>query len=68
MANLNSALRRLIFRLRGGVARAPRQDAVIQTGLNRPRDLDDPFSDPKAQERVARMIAEKAGKKSAGKY
>lgn len=41
-------------------SRRSHANGVIQTGLARPRNLDDPFSDPKAQERVAKVIAEKA--------
>ena len=33
---------------------------VIDTGADLPRDLDDPFSDPDAQARFARLVAEKA--------
>jgi hypothetical protein len=36
MASLNNALRRLIFRLRGGVARAKQGNKVIETGLAHP--------------------------------
>jgi len=63
MASLNRALRALIFRLRGGLARRP-PNTVVQTGLNHARDLDAPFGDPKAQERAAQVIAEKGAKKA----
>ena len=60
MASFNSVLRGFMLRLRGGPARRPQRDAVIQTGLDHPRDLDTPFSDPEAKARVAQLIAEKA--------
>ena len=51
-------LRQLIFRLRGGTVHHS-HDAVFDTAAEQPRNLDDPFSDPKAQARVAKFIAEK---------
>jgi hypothetical protein len=56
-------LRNLLCRLRGGVVRRSSVDAVIDTEADRPRNLDDPFSDPKTQARVARVIAEKGAVK-----
>lgn len=58
---LYNALRTLISRLRGAEARRP-HISVIDTAADQPRNLDDPFSDPKAQVRVAQLIAEKASK------
>lgn len=37
------------------------KDLVIQTDLSHPRNLDDPFSDPRAQTRIAELIARTAG-------
>jgi len=53
-------LGQLFSRLLSTRSRRSHANRVIQTGLARPRNLDDPFSDPKAQERVAKVIAEKA--------
>ena len=64
MISIRIALYRLMRRLTGRAARRP---GVLQTGINHPRDFDDPFSDPGAQERMAQVISEKAGKKSPGR-
>jgi hypothetical protein len=60
-ANAMGALRKLISQLRGTVVRQP-PNSVFDTAADRPRNLDDPFSDPKAQARVAQLIAEKGSK------
>ena len=61
MGALYNTLLKLMSRLRGAVVRRP-HDAVFDTAADRPRNLDDPFSDPKAQARVAQLIAEKGSK------
>ena len=53
MTNIRIALYRLIRRLTGRAAQA---SGVIQTGITHPQDLEDPFSDPSARERVAQVI------------
>lgn len=67
MVGLTSMIRKLIFRLRGGAVRRGHSDSVVDTALSRPRDLDDPFSDPKAQTRMAAVIAQQASKGGAAK-
>ena len=53
MTNIRIALYRLIRRLTGRAAQA---SGVIQTGITHPQDLEDPFSDPSARERLAQVM------------
>jgi hypothetical protein len=68
MAKLSNAIASVLFRLRrGGALRSAQADTVMDTGLSGPRDLDDPFSDPKAPARIAHVIAEKGCKEASRK-
>ena len=63
MTNIRIALYRLIRRLTGRAARA---SGVIQTGITHPQDLEDPFSDPSARERVAQVMLMKQARSLLG--
>jgi hypothetical protein len=60
MRGVKRLLGQFFSRLLSTRTRGPHPNRVIQTGLAHARNLDDPFSDPEAQERVAKVIAEKA--------
>ena len=61
LARLSRLLGKLFSR-REDAARLQDRDTVFDTAIDQPRDLDDPFSDPQTQARVARVIADKASK------
>lgn len=62
LARMSRLLRKLVAK-RDMASQVQNREAVIDTAVGRPRDLDDPFSDPQMQARVARLIADKASNK-----
>jgi hypothetical protein len=56
-----SRLRRLLHGLRALARKpeSPSKPVVLDTAADKPRDLDDPFSDPDAQSRIGAALAQR---------